>query len=186
MAYPNYNPYNPNFYQTYPYANMPQMQTQQGVPQNMSMQNIPQQTIQQPQPPVQQQIQNGGFVPVRGEQEARNYPVAPGTSVTFKDETAPYVYTKTMGFSSLDRPVFDKFRLVKENAAETSQEAHETTPKVQEVNSPQYALASDYEALKRQFDSMQNDIDALREQISKQRTAGKSKKDDREEKESEE
>ena len=78
---------------------------------------------QQPmqQPVVQQQtptpqIQNGGFISVRGEVEARNYPVAPGNSVTFKDETAPYVYTKTMGFSQLDTPTFDKYRLVKEDA----------------------------------------------------------------------
>ena len=62
------------------------------------------------------QIQNGGFVTVRSEDEAKNYPVAQGTSVTFKNETAPYIYTKTMGFSQLDRPVFDKFKLVKEDA----------------------------------------------------------------------
>lgn len=75
----------------------------------------------QPYPVQQQQptqIQNGGFVSVRSEQEARNYPVAPGNSVTFKDETAPYVYTKTMGFSQLDRPMFDKYKLVKEDAPE--------------------------------------------------------------------
>ena len=106
--------------------------------------------------------------------------------MTFKDETAPYVYTKTMGFSSLDRPVFDKFRLVKENAADASQETQEATQKAQEVNSPQYALLSDYEAVRGQIDGILHDIDTLREQISKQRPAGKSKKDDREEKESEE
>lgn len=60
------------------------------------------------------QIQNGGFISVRSEQDARNYPVAPGNSVTFKDETAPYVYTKTMGFSQLDRPIFEKYKLIKE------------------------------------------------------------------------
>ena len=41
-----------------------------------------------------QQIQNGGFVSVRSAQEAFNYPVALGNSVTFKDETAPYIYVK--------------------------------------------------------------------------------------------
>ena len=60
------------------------------------------------------QIQNGGFISVRSEQDARNYPVAPGNSVTFKDETAPYVYTKTMGFYQLDRPIFEKYKLIKE------------------------------------------------------------------------
>ena len=71
------------------------------------------------QPYQAQQIQNNGFVSVRNEDEARNYPIAHGNSVTFKDETAPYVYTKTMGFSQLDRPIFEKYKLVKEDAAET-------------------------------------------------------------------
>ena len=75
--------------------------------------------MQQPQQPI-------GFVPVRGELEARNYPIAPGNSVTFKDETAPYIYTKTMGFSQLDRPIFEKYKLIKEpisgqNEPETKQ-----------------------------------------------------------------
>lgn len=63
----------------------------------------------------QQQIQNGGLVSVRSINEARNYPVAPGNSVTFKDENSPYIYTKTMGFSQLDRPIFEAFRLIKED-----------------------------------------------------------------------
>ena len=67
---------------------------------------------QQITPP--QQIQNGGFIPVPSEEVARNYPVAPGNSVTFKNENAPYVYTKTMGFSQLDRPIFEKYKLVRE------------------------------------------------------------------------
>ena len=71
-----------------------------------------------PQAQPVQQIQNGGLVSVRNEMEARNYPIAPGNSVTFKDETAPYVYTKTMGFSQLDRPIFDKYRLIKEEPTE--------------------------------------------------------------------
>lgn len=62
-----------------------------------------------------QQIQNGGLVSVRNITEARNYPVAAGNSVTFKDENSPYIYTKTMGFSQLDRPIFEVFRLVKED-----------------------------------------------------------------------
>lgn len=68
------------------------------------------------QPVQQQQIQTSGFIPVPSEEMARNYPVAPGNSVTFKNENAPYVYTKTMGFSQLDRPIFEKYKLVKEDA----------------------------------------------------------------------
>ena len=96
---PNYlNPYQQQYYPMY---NQPIIQTSQV------------------QPTTQQTIQNGGFVSVRNETEARNYPVAPGNSITFKDETAPYVYTKTMGFSQLDRPSFEKYKLVKEDIDET-------------------------------------------------------------------
>ena len=73
----------------------------------------------QPQYPQQQannnQIQNGGFVSVRSEDEARTYPVAIGNSVTFHDETSAHVYTKTMGCSQFDRPVFKKYKLVEED-----------------------------------------------------------------------
>lgn len=89
----------PNFFNPYQYP-------QYGYPmQNQQVQNV------QPQP--QQQIQSGGFMQVPNEEYARNYPVALGNSVTFKDESAPYIYTKTMGFSQLDNPTFDKYRLVK-------------------------------------------------------------------------
>lgn len=109
-----------NYYPTYtnPYMNYQQ------YPNPMQMQ---QQMPQQQQTP---QIQNGGFISVRGEAEARNYPVAPGNSVTFKDETAPYVYTKTMGFSQLDTPTFDKYRLVKEDVAVSDAVAQEAAENV--------------------------------------------------------
>lgn len=94
---PNY--YNPYFQQ--PYQQMPQ----------------------QTQPQLQPQIQSNGFISVPSEEVARNYPVAPGNSVTFKNENAPYVYTKTMGFSQLDRPSFEKYKLVKEDVEEHSEPA---------------------------------------------------------------
>lgn len=102
MAYNSYQPYYSNYYQP------------QTMPQAVA---TPQVAIPQQTQPVQQ-IQNSGFVNVRSEEEARNYPIAYGNSVTFKNETAPYVYTKTMGFSQLDRPVFEKYKLVKEETEE--------------------------------------------------------------------
>lgn len=61
--------------------------------------------------------QQSPFISVRSEAEARNYPVAYGNSVTFKDETAPYVYCKTM-FSQFDKPSFEKYKLIKEDPSE--------------------------------------------------------------------
>lgn len=72
------------------------------------MQNYQNMQAQQPQSP---------FITVRSEAEARNYPVAYGNSVTFKDETNPYVYCKTV-YSQFDKPTFEKYRLVKEDIEE--------------------------------------------------------------------
>ena len=80
------------------------------------------------QPQNQSNIQSGNLISVHNEEEAKMYPVAPGNSVTFKDENQPYIYTKTMGFSQLDRPVFERYKLIKEEqpiqAIPTSEEKY--------------------------------------------------------------
>lgn len=123
MAY--YNPYNPYQYQ----------------------QNF----MQQAQNTFPQQIQNGGFVSVRSEAEARNYPVALGNSVTFKDETSPYIYTKTMGFSQLDVPKFDKYKLVKEPSSDDlparTEGLCDTKPLWQEVDGVKGEIAALWKAV---------------------------------------
>ena len=92
------------------------------------------QQMQMPQQQAQaQQTQTSGFVSVRSEAEARNYPVAYGNSVTFKDENAPYIYTKTMGFSQLDRPIFDKYKLVKEEVSEQIQVTEKADPRFGDI-----------------------------------------------------
>lgn len=73
----------------------------------------------QPYQPNAMQQQNNSqayFVRVQNENDARMYPVAPGSSVIFLDENEPYCYTKTVDSSQLDRPKFEKYRLVKEDA----------------------------------------------------------------------
>lgn len=102
-------------------------------------------TFQNYQQPAQQppQIQMTGFISVRNIDEARTYPVAPGNSVTFKDENAPYVYTKTQGFSQLDRPIFERYRLVKEDIAEEIRPDNE--------KATEYALKADLEAVEKEI-----------------------------------
>ena len=112
---------------------------------------------QMPNPNVNQQqytIQNGGFVCVSSEEEARRYPVAPGNSVTFKNENAPYVYTKTMGFSQLDRPLFEIFRLVKEEDTSNQQE----DKKVIENADIKYLSQEDLDPLVKDIKNMQTKI----------------------------
>lgn len=116
----------------------------------------PQQQMQQyqlPQTQLQnQQIQNGGFILVRSEDEARNYPVALGNSVTFKNESAPYIYTKTMGFSQMDRPSFDKYKLIKEESPETSYTAQKDALDENTINSMMNDLKSEIEAIWSEID----------------------------------
>lgn len=117
-----------------------------------------QQTYSAPQP--QPQIRSGGIVTVSGEDEARRYPVAPGYTVTMRDETKPYLYEKTMGFSQLDQPIFRKARLVFED--DTPQQTHESAPEKAPEPAPVYAELSQLEALR---DSVSKELQNLRQMI---------------------
>lgn len=155
MAYNNfYGPYQ-NAYNPYQQF-QPNFQQQQQVPNNI------QPSFQQSQ--QSQQIQNGGFVSVHNENEARNYPIAPGNSVTFKDENAPYVYTKTQGFSQLDRPVFEKYRLVKEEEYQPQQVAQNSSvssESAQQINNSDYAKKDEIAALWGEIETLKSKISEL-------------------------
>lgn len=158
MAYGNYfpAPYQPNYYgQPNPYYQ--QMQQQQA----MMQQNQQMQQAQQNQPVQQPTIQQSGFVLVPSEQEARNYPVAPGNSITFKDENAPYCYVKTMGFNQLDRPTFERYRLVKEDSPVAAQNAPTSADSTEGSKDTAYALKSDLGAI-------WSELDAIKEKLKVQ------------------
>lgn len=98
----------------------------------------------------QPQQQQASFVSVRSEAEARNYPVAYGNSVTFKDETAPYIYSKTMGYSQLDRPVFEKYKLIKEEAQEEPQKTEAQNLPLGDIKAEIGQIWKEIEALKKE------------------------------------
>lgn len=127
--YPNYGAYNPMYYQ------QPQQQQQN------------------------QQIQNGGFVSVPNVEYARNYPVAPGNSVTFKIESQPYICTKTLGFSQLDQPIFEVFKLVKEEHAEAPTTALEET-------GVQFFTVDEGNALKTNIDTLKDELNELKAELT--------------------
>lgn len=102
-------------------------------------------------------IQNGGFVLVKSINEAMNYPVAPGHSVTFKNENQPYIYTKTLGFSQLDQPMFEVFKLVKEEGC--------VNEPVSEAPSIDYLPLEEAELMKVQLNELKAEIDFLKEYI---------------------
>lgn len=166
MAYNYYQPYQNQYMSPMQVPQMmaPQQQVGQQMPQQI--QQMPQmqqpQAIQQPQFPVVQ----GGFVRVPNENEARMYPVAPGTSVTFIDENAPYCYTKTMDRSQLDRPKFEKYRLVKEeDAPVTAQNGQEQASKVPDVDLSGYATKAEIDAFKDEIEDRLTDMKALQSDL---------------------
>ena len=136
--------YYPNNYSPYINAYQPYQQMQPQV-----------QIVQQPQ------IQNVGFISVRSAQEAFSYPVALGNSVTFKDETAPYIYVKTRGFSQLEEPVFEQFVKVEnqQKSAEVVPTPNETEQKF-DINN--YALKSDLEALQTEINFLKKKFSDLK------------------------
>lgn len=162
MAY-NYFPatYQPNFYSNNPYWQTQQMQQMQMQAQQPAQMPGAGQQAQAQQPTIQQ----SGFVLVQSEQDARAYPVAPGNSITFKDELRPYCYVKTMGFSSLDRPVFEKYRLVKEE----EQTAEPAQPERQAVA---YALQTDLDAVKRDLDAVRSEFRSLSAKLKNEEADG--------------
>jgi hypothetical protein len=132
-----------------------------GYPMNYQFYQPNYQFQQQPQIQQNMQIQNGGFISVPSEEVARNYPVAHGNSVTFKDENAPYVYTKTMGFSQLDRPIFEKYKLVRE-------EDTPSTPSLpQEPSETSETDINMFNDIKGQVEEIRADLDDVKKRLEK-------------------
>ena len=143
MIYPQYSYPSPTYY--------PQMQNMYGTAQ------------QQPAP---QQIRSGGIVSVANEDEARRYPVAPGYTVTMRDENGPYLYEKTMGYSQLDQPIFRKARIVFEDDAKISeqQEKPEEPAEPPKVYAELKQLEALRDAVAIEFKKMRDWIESLKEE----------------------
>ena len=156
--------YNNGFPATYqPIYQQPQYQPYQQ--QVMQQQTQPVQQVQQVQQQQQAQYpmtQQSGFVRVRNENEARMYPVAPGNSVTFIDETGPYCYSKTVNMGQLDRPIFEKYRLVKEDDESAPVEAPQRPVDAPVMDLSKYATKADIEAFRAELDAAKSDIETFR------------------------
>lgn len=107
------------------------------------------------QNPVQptQQMQNGGLVYVSSEEEAINYPVAPGYWVTLILYDKTYCYIKTMGFSQYDKPTIEKYKMIKEESVETEK------AEKKELDLSKFALRSD-------VDRLRTDIKKLKDKVA--------------------
>lgn len=142
---------------------------------------------QQPTPlpqqqPVQQQIRSGGIVSVSGEEEARRYPVAPGYTVTMRDDTGPYLYEKTMGFSQLEQPIFRKARIVfedevksvkKEEPQQDPEDPKKTYAEISQLEALRSAVASDIQKLQQFIVSETSEIRQIIAATDQKRTTRK-------------
>lgn len=105
------------------------------------------QPVQQQQPQTQSTI-----IHVQSEAQAREWAVAPNSSVTFIDDSRPYCYTKSMGMSQLEPPVFKRFRLEEETdeAAQPPQ-----SPPSAQIDLSEYMTKSEFEPFKAIIQDMQ-------------------------------
>lgn len=127
---------------------------------------FPQQQMQPPQmqQPVQtQQVQNGGFIVVRSETDARNYPVAPGNCMTFKIEGQPIVIEKSMGFSQFEAPHIDVYELVKKDTPVELKTAQNEPQTEKPIKNTTYAEKSEIEAILSEIEHIKKDIADLKE-----------------------
>ena len=135
----------------YPYQFYPQQyQTQPNTFQNVG--NVTQGNVA----PMQQQMQNGGYVIVQSEEEIRRYPVAHGNIITFRIENQPIVVEKSMGYSQFDTPHYEKYKLIKEDMED------------QVIESKEYILKSDYEAAQKDILDNQTEIFSQIKELKKQ------------------
>lgn len=150
---PGYN-YFPNYYSGL-YQPIPQPVPQMQVP-------VVQQPVQQPVQAQQPEIRQNGFIRVKNEAEVDAYPIAPGNSVTFIHETEPFVFVKTLGFSQFDRPVKEKYRLVKETPEEPNKPV--SGPDKESVSqTAEYAKAVDVAKLARDVEALRVSVKTLNE-----------------------
>ena len=99
-------------------------------------------------PYVFQPQQQASFIRVQNEMQAREWNVAPGNSMTFIDDNAPYCYTKSMGMSQFDAPVFKRFRLVEEEPTQNNQNNAEQASDTSKVNLSEYMTKAEFEPFK--------------------------------------
>lgn len=115
------------------------------------------------QPQTQQQTPARSFVTVPSEMDVQNYPIAPGNCVLFQIESDPSKFIeKTMGFSSLDKPVMRRFKLV-EDKAETKANPVDSEPA---DNTCTTITKAEYEELRHSYAVLKDEVDIIRRSIS--------------------
>ena len=100
------------------------------------------------------------IIHVQNENQAREWSVALGNSVTFIDDNRPYCYTKSMGMSQLEPPVFKRFRLEEETDDVAPQPAPSDSSA--QIDMSLYMTKSEFEPFKAIIEDMQSIAKELR------------------------
>jgi len=101
------------------------------------------------------QIQNGGFMLAPSEDFVTSYAVAPGNCVTFKIEGQPIVLEKSKGFSQLEEPKIERYRLIKEESKPIENPVK--TELVSSVNDDIHHLEGEIKALWGEIEGLKNE-----------------------------
>lgn len=120
----------------------------------MQMPIMPQGQPQQGQP---QQIRDGGFVIVKDRAEAKDYPVTPGTSVTFRDEKCEHLFIKTVGANMFDKFDFRSYRIIEETGEDEKDDAKEKENAI--------SYADDIRELKDEYERLRAEISNIKKQF---------------------
>lgn len=116
---------------------------------------------QAPPPPV---AQGGDFVPIPSEEDARNYPIQRGTSVTFKDENLPYIYIKRLGMGQLDSPTFEVYE-IKKRTPQSTQRAESAPLKEETDKLSNYVTKAEYGEICDEIEHIRETVERLRKEL---------------------
>lgn len=92
------------------------------------------------------------FMSIRGKDTAINYPIAPNNTIIFKDETAPYIYVKSMGFSPLEKPMMEIYKK-EELQQEGVSEVKEDNSIIQKIQTDIEGILDDIEGIKQKLNN---------------------------------
>lgn len=112
--------------------------------------------------PYHQTIQYGGYMNVSRKEDAISYPVAPGTMMIFANNDGESMYTKIMGYSQYDKPLFAEYKRVKEEAAN---QPHSGTENAQADISAIEVLKSEFELIRGRIEGILSDIKEIKKDL---------------------
>ena len=116
---------------------------------------------QQYQPTVQvPQLQSTSFINVPSEEVARRWEVAPNRTERFIDDNKGYFYTKSVGASILEPPVFERYKIVKEQ--NNFDQPQVSTTAAVEADLSEYMTKAEFEDYKSIINDMQDIVKELK------------------------